>query len=131
MALIVEKSSAESSSNSRGTPAVSAPTAAAATAAAAAAAATTVKAQHHSQTRCLRAEFDENEDGPIPVIHYQHKGEWYAKVGLTGSPQKLNMRGIQEHGRKWRVQKRTRGHLRKWTYNSLPEAQRKRDKLLG
>jgi hypothetical protein len=27
--------------------------------------------------------------------------------------------------------KRTRGHLRKWTYDSLPEAQRKRDKLFG
>ena len=79
----------------------------------------------------LRAEFDEFEDGSIPVIHYQHKGEWYAKVGFTGSPQKLNMRGIQQHGRKWRVQKRTRGHLRKWTYDSLPEAQRKRDKLFG
>ena len=79
----------------------------------------------------LRAEFDEFDDGSIPVIHYQHKGEWYAKVGLTGSPQKLNMRGIQQHGRKWRVQKRTRGHLRKWTYDSLPEAQRKRDKLFG
>ena len=76
-------------------------------------------------------EFDEFDDGSIPVIHYQHKGEWYAKVGLTGLPQKLNMRGIQQHGRKWRVQKRTRGHLRKWTYDSLPEAQRKRDKLFG
>ena len=79
----------------------------------------------------LRAEFDEFDDGLTPVIHYQHKGQWYAKVGLKGSPQKLNMRGIQQHGRKWRVQKRTRGHLRKWTYDSLPEAQRKRDKLFG
>ena len=60
-----------------------------------------------------------------------HHWRGYAKVGLTGSPQKLNMRGIQQHGRKWRVQKRTRGHLRKWTYDSLPEAQRKRDKLFG
>ena len=42
----------------------------------------------------LRAEFDEYDDGSIPVIHYQHKGEWYAKVGLTGAPQKLNMRGF-------------------------------------
>jgi hypothetical protein len=85
----------------------------------------------HFQTRCLRAEFDEYDDSPIPVIHYQHKGEWYAKVGLTGSPQKLNMRGIQQHVRKWLVQKRTRGHLRKSTYETLPEAQRKRDKLFG
>ena len=85
----------------------------------------------YADLETLRAEFDEYDDGSIPVIHYQHKGEWYAKVGLTGSPQKLNMRGIQQHGRKWRVQKRTRGHLRKWTYDSLPEAQRKRDKLFG
>ena len=42
----------------------------------------------------LRAEFDEFDDGSTPVIHYQHKGQWYAKVGLKGSPQKLNMRGI-------------------------------------
>ena len=70
-------------------------------------------------------------DGLTPVIHYQHKGQWYAKVGLAGSPQKLNMRGIQQHGRKWRVQKSTSGHLRKWTYETLPEAQRKRDKLFG
>jgi len=85
----------------------------------------------YADLETLRAEFDEFDDGSIPVIHYQHKGEWYAKVGLTGSPQKLNMRGIQQHGRKWRVQKRSRGHLRKWTYDSLPEAQRKRDKLFG
>ena len=79
----------------------------------------------------LRAEFDEYDDGLTPIIHYQHKGQWYAKVGLKGSPQKLNMRGIQQHGRRWRVQRRIRGQLRKWTYHSLPEAQRKRDKLFG
>ena len=79
----------------------------------------------------LRAEFDEYYDGLTTIIHYQHKGQWYAKVGLKGSPQKLNMRGIQQHGRRWRVQRRIRGQLRKWTYHSLPEAQRKRDKLFG
>ena len=63
----------------------------------------------YADLETLRAEFDEYDDGSIPVIHYQHKGEWYAKVGLTSLPQKLNMRGIQQHGRKWRVQKRTRG----------------------
>jgi len=30
----------------------------------------------------LRAEFDEYDDGLTPIIHYQHKGQWYAKVGL-------------------------------------------------
>ena len=48
----------------------------------------------------LRAEFDEFDDGLTPVIHYQQKGQWYAKVGLKGAPKRLNMRGIQQHGRK-------------------------------
>ena len=49
----------------------------------------------YADLETLRAEFDEFDDGLTPVIHYQHKGQWYAKVGLKGSPQKLNMRGIQ------------------------------------
>ena len=45
--------------------------------------------------------------------------------------QKLNMKGIQRHGKKWRVQKRSNGQLSKWTYGTLQEAQWKRDKLFG
>ena len=61
----------------------------------------------------LRAEFDEYDDGSIAVRHYKHKGQWYAKPLSGGTAQKLNMKGIQRHGRKWRVQKRSNGQLRK------------------
>ena len=79
----------------------------------------------------LRAEFDEFDDGLTPVIHYQHKGQWYAKPISGGTAQKLNMKGIQRHGKKWRVQKRSNGQLRKWTFGTLQEAQRKRDVVFG
>ena len=79
----------------------------------------------------LRAEFDEYEDNSIPVRHYKHKGQWYAKPVSGGTAQKLNMKGIQRHGRKWRVQKRSNGQLRKWTFGTLQEAQRKRDVVFG
>ena len=79
----------------------------------------------------LRAELDEYEDGSIPVHHYKHKGEWYAKPITGGTAQELNMKGIQRHGRKWRVQQRKRGQLRKWTYDTLKEAQRKRDMVFA
>ena len=78
-----------------------------------------------------RAEFDEYDDGSIPVRLFKHKGQWYAKPLSRGTAQKLNMKGIQQHGRKWRVQKRSNGQLRKWTYGSFEEAQRKRDKVFG
>ena len=79
----------------------------------------------------LRAEFDEYDDGSIPVHHYKHKGQWYSKPILGGTAQKLNMKGIQQHGRKWRVQKRRDGRLKRWTYDTFKEAQRKRDKVFG
>ena len=79
----------------------------------------------------LRAEFDEYEDTSIPVRHYKHKGQWYSKPISGGTAQKLNMKGIQRHGKKWRVQKRSNGQLRKWTYGTLQEAQRKRDVLFA
>ena len=79
----------------------------------------------------LRAEFEEYDDGSIPVCQYKHKRQWYAKPLSSGTAQKLNMKGIQQHGRKWRVQKRSNGQLRKWTYGTPQEAQRKRDKVLA
>lgn len=79
----------------------------------------------------LRAGFDEYEDNSIPVRHYKHKGQWYSKPISGGTAQKLNMKGIQRHGRKWRVQKRRDGQLRKWTFGTLQEAQRKRDLVFG
>ena len=79
----------------------------------------------------LRAEFDEYEDNSIPVRHYKHKGKWYSKPISGGTAQELNMKGIQRHGKKWRVQKRSNGQLRKWTFGTLKEAQRKRDMAFG
>ena len=79
----------------------------------------------------LRAEFDEYDDWSIPVRHYNHKGQWYAKPLSGGTAQKLKMKGIQRHGKKWRVQKRSSGQLRKWTYGTLKEAQRKRDTIFA
>ena len=75
----------------------------------------------------LRAEFDGYDYGSIPVRHYKHKGKWYAKPMTGGTAQRLNMKGIQQHGRKWRVQQRKRGQLRKWTFDTYQEAQQKRD----
>ena len=75
----------------------------------------------------LRAKFNEYDDGYIPVRHSKHKGQWYAKPPTDGTAQKLNMKGIQRHGRKWRVQKRSNGQLKRWTFDALQEAQLKRD----
>ena len=79
----------------------------------------------------LRAEFDEYDDGSIPVRHYKHKGQWYAKPVSGGTAQKLNMKGLQRHGRKWRVQKRNNGQLRKWTFGTYQEAAAKRDAIFA
>jgi len=79
----------------------------------------------------LRAGFDEYQDTSIPIRHYKHKGQWYSKPVSGGTAQKLNMKGIQKHGRKWRVQKRSNGQLRKWTFGTFQEAQRKRDVVFG
>ena len=79
----------------------------------------------------LRAEFDEYQDGSTPVSHYKHKGKWYAKPLNGGTAQKFNMKGIQQHGHKYRMQQRRRGQLHKWTFDTLKEAQKKRDVLFG
>ena len=68
----------------------------------------------------------------LKLLHLsQCKGQWYAKPVSGGTAQKLNMKGIQRHGKKWRVQKRSNGQLRKWTFGTLKEAQRKRDIAFG
>ena len=92
---------------------------------------TKLKNATYADLEKLRAEFDEHDDGSIPVLHYKHKGQWHAKPGPGGTAQKLNMKGIQRHGRKWRVQKRSSGQLKRWTYGTFKEAQRKRDKVFG
>ena len=81
----------------------------------------------YSDLERLRAEFDEYDDGSIPVRHYKHKGKWYAKPLTGGTAQELNIKGMQRHVIKWRVQQRKRGQLRRWKYDKLKEAQSKRD----
>ena len=79
----------------------------------------------------LGAEFDKYDGGSIPVRHYKHKGKWYAKPLTGDTAQRLNMKGIQRHARKWRVQKRSNGQLWRWTYGTLQAAQGIRDMLFG
>ena len=77
----------------------------------------------------LRAEFDEYDNGSIPVTHYCIHDEWFA---TTGDPaEAVNMKGIQLHGQKYRVQKRINGTLRKWSFKTLSEALRKRDAIFS
>ena len=78
----------------------------------------------------LRAEFDMYEDGSTPVIHYNLYDEWFASVGSVKTEQ-VNMKGIQRHGSKFRVQKRINGQLQRWTFDSLDKAVRKRDAIFA
>ena len=78
----------------------------------------------------LRAEFDMYEDGSTPVIHYNLYDEWFASVGSVKTEQ-VNMKGIQRHGSKFRVQKRINGQLQRWTFDSLDKAVRKRDSIFA
>ena len=85
----------------------------------------------NSDIESLRAEFDKYDGGSIPVRHFKHKGQWYAKPVSGGTAQELNMKGIQQHGRKWRVQQRKRGQLRRWTFDTYQEAAAKRDAIFA
>ena len=51
----------------------------------------------------LRAEFEMYKDGSIPVTHYKLYDEWLVSVGSVKTEQ-VNMKGIQRHGTKYRVQ---------------------------
>ena len=74
----------------------------------------------------LRAEFDAYQDGSTPVTHYNLHNEWFASVDGAKAHATI-MRGIQRRSNKYRVQKRVYGHLRKWTFDTLEQAARKRD----
>ena len=69
----------------------------------------------------LRAEFDEYQDGSTPVSHYNLYDEWFASVNGVKA-HATNMKGIQRHGGKYRVQKRVDGQLRKCTFDTLEKA---------
>ena len=78
----------------------------------------------------LRAGFDEYQDGSTPVTHYNLYDEWFASVSGVNA-HAINMKGIQRHGSKFRVQKRVNGQLRKWAFDTLEQAVRKRDAIFA
>ena len=66
------------------------------------------------------------------VSHHFIDGEWVAVIGTHSKPlPALNMKAIQRHGKRYRVQKRNRGQLRRWTFNTLTEAVAKRDAIFA
>tara|TARA_R110000822_G_scaffold78840_1_gene188846 strand:+ start:31 stop:297 length:267 start_codon:yes stop_codon:yes gene_type:complete len=80
-------------------------------------------------SRDRRAEFEDYDDGSIPVFHYCINGEWFATTGDPAAA--VNMKGIQLHGQIYRVQKRINCPLRKWSFNKLSEAKEKRDAIFS
>jgi hypothetical protein len=64
------------------------------------------------------------------VTHYNLYDEWFASVNGVKAHAR-NMKGIQRHGSKFRVQKRVNGQLRKWTFDTLGQAVRKRDAIFA
>ena len=74
----------------------------------------------YSDLERLRAEFDEYQDGSIPVTHHNLYDEWFASVNV-----------VKAHASKFRVQKRADGQLRKWTFDTLDQAVRKRDAIFA
>lgn len=78
----------------------------------------------------LRAEFEIYEDGSIPVTHYSLYEEWFASFDGIRT-ERVNMKGIQRHGTKYRVQKRINGQLQRWTYDTLDQAVKKRDAIFA
>lgn len=78
----------------------------------------------------LRAEFEMYKDGFIPVTHYKLYDEWFASAGGVQTEQ-VNMKGIQKHGSKFRVQKRINVQLQRWTFDTLDKAVRKRDAIFA
>ena len=81
----------------------------------------------------LSAEFQAwCEDNHKAVTHHYVNDQSLAVEGPRSKPSPtVNMKGIQRHGHKYRVQQRRRGQLRKWTFDTLKDAQKKRDVLFG
>ena len=75
----------------------------------------------------LRAEFDEHDDGSIPVVHFSiHR----CMVQLGPEPFQPNMCGIDQHGSKYRVRKTINGKSHTWSYSNRSDAIAKRDSLV-
>ena len=89
-----------------------------------------LKNASYSNLQRLRAEFDEYQDGSVPVTHYNLYDEWFVSVNGVKA-HATNMKGIQRHGSKFRVQKRVDGQLLRWTFDKLEQAVRKRDAIFA
>jgi hypothetical protein len=80
----------------------------------------------------LSTEFEAFENPiQLPVEHYSIDGKnWIATInGIP--PAQENLKGIQQHGRKWRVERRIDGELFRWTFDTRKEAVEKRDKVFS
>ena len=90
-----------------------------------------VQESSYAERNKLKAEFDDYDNGSIPVHHYSLDGEeWIATINGPPQPQR-NLKGIQQHGRKWRVERRINGELYRWTFDTREEAIEKRDKVFS
>jgi hypothetical protein len=83
----------------------------------------------YSDLEKLRAEFDEFEDGSITIIHFRKGSQWYCSIG--DPPEAQNLKGIQIHGRRFRIQKRVGDDIRKWSFDNLHDAIKKRDAIFS
>ena len=79
----------------------------------------------------LRSEFEfyEEEDSN-QVVHYHNGDGWLCKIG-NHAPVQVNMKGIEQRGKTFRVVKRVDGKLLRWTYSNLGEAIGKRDLIFS
>ena len=84
----------------------------------------------HAGLERLRAEFEMYKDGSTPVTQCNLYDEWFASGGSVET-ERGNMKGIQRHGTKYRVQERINGQLQRWTFDSLDKAVRKRDAIFA
>ena len=64
------------------------------------------------------------------MTHYNLYDVWFASAGGVKA-HATNMKGIQRHGSKFRVQKRVNGQIQKWTFEILEQAVRKRDAIFA
>jgi hypothetical protein len=80
----------------------------------------------------LSAEFEAFENPiQLPVEHYSIDGKnWIATLnGIP--PAQQNLKGIHQHGKKWRVERRIDGELFRWTFDTRKAAVEKRDKVFS
>ena len=88
-----------------------------------------LEAATYADLVALQAEFDAYADGSVKVVHYKLCDEWLASIGQP--PRFSNMKGIQQHGSKYRVEKRINGKLHRWSFDNLTDASAKRDLIFA